>query len=87
MSKLSTAARAKLPGKDFAGSDRSFPIEDASHAEAALRDAPIAEHAGSISASEADVIERKARSKLDKHPTRIAIRKASERVAAGSKSL
>lgn len=80
MARLDAAERKKIPGKEFAGPDRSFPIEDKNHAEAAERDAPIAEHAGSISSAEEAVIERKARAKLDKHPTRIAIRKASEAV-------
>jgi hypothetical protein len=36
MAKLTTAARKKIPGKDFAGPDRSYPIEDKSHARNAL---------------------------------------------------
>ena len=36
MAKLTVAARKKIPGKDFAGPDRSYPIEDASHARNAL---------------------------------------------------
>jgi hypothetical protein len=36
MAKLNAATRNKLPGKDFAGPKRSFPIEDASHAWNAL---------------------------------------------------
>jgi hypothetical protein len=36
VAKLTTAARKKIPGKDFAGPDRSYPIEDASHARNAL---------------------------------------------------
>jgi transposase len=36
MAKLSAKARKKLPAKDFAGPDRSFPIEDKNHARAAL---------------------------------------------------
>jgi hypothetical protein len=36
MAKLNAAARKKIPGKDFAGPDRSYPIEDASHARNAL---------------------------------------------------
>jgi len=82
MSKLTASERKKIPGKEFAGPDRSFPIEDRSHAEAAIKDAPKSEHAGNISHSEEEAIVRKARAKLDKHPTRIAIRKASEAVAA-----
>lgn len=36
MAKLSTAARKKLPAKDFAGPGRSYPVNDASHARNAL---------------------------------------------------
>lgn len=36
MAKLSTAERAKIPGKEFAGPDRSYPINDPAHARAAL---------------------------------------------------
>lgn len=36
MAKLTTAARKKISGKNFAGPDRSYPIEDASHARNAL---------------------------------------------------
>ena len=36
MAKLTAAARKKIPGKDFAGPDRSYPIEDKSHARNAL---------------------------------------------------
>lgn len=36
MAKLSAKARKALPSKDFAGPDRSFPIEDKKHARAAL---------------------------------------------------
>ena len=36
MAKLSTADRAALPAKDFAGPDRSYPINDASHGRNAL---------------------------------------------------
>lgn len=82
MSKLTAADRKKIPSKEFAGPDRSFPIEDKSHQEAAIRDAPHAEHAGSITAAEEESIVKKARAKLDKHPTRIAIRKAADRVNA-----
>lgn len=32
MSKLTTAARNKLPTSEFAGPDRSYPDEDRSHA-------------------------------------------------------
>ena len=36
MAKLNTAERAGLPAKDFAGPDRSYPINDASHGRNAL---------------------------------------------------
>ena len=36
MAKLNTADRAALPSKDFAGPDRSYPINDASHGRNAL---------------------------------------------------
>ena len=36
MAKLTTETRNKLPAKSFAGPDRSFPINDPSHARNAL---------------------------------------------------
>lgn len=36
MSKLTAKARKKIPSKEFAGPKRSYPIEDKSHAKAAL---------------------------------------------------
>lgn len=36
MAKLTAATRKRIPGKDFAGPDRSYPIEDKSHARNAL---------------------------------------------------
>lgn len=36
MAKLTAAARKKIPTKSFAGPDRSYPINDASHARNAL---------------------------------------------------
>lgn len=43
MAKLSSKERNKLPGSTFAGPDRSYPIEDESHARNAL--ARAAQHA------------------------------------------
>lgn len=82
MSKLNAAARRKIPGKDFAGPGRSFPIEDRSHAEAAIRDAPHALHAGHITVEEEHHIVARAREKLGKrHPSaKEAIRRASGKV-------
>lgn len=36
MATLTTSGRNKLPAKDFAGPDRSYPINDRSHARNAL---------------------------------------------------
>jgi len=36
MAKLTAAKRKAIPSKDFAGPDRSYPINDASHARNAL---------------------------------------------------
>jgi hypothetical protein len=36
VAKLTAKARKAIPGKNFAGPDRSYPIEDASHARNAL---------------------------------------------------
>ena len=36
MAKLTAATRKKISGKNFAGPDRSYPIEDVSHARNAL---------------------------------------------------
>lgn len=43
MAKLTAAERKKIPTKDFAGPDRSYPISDESHARNAL--ARAAQHA------------------------------------------
>lgn len=42
MARLTAKGRRKLPGKDFAGPNRSFPIPpgDKGHARAALQDLP-----------------------------------------------
>lgn len=36
MARLTAKARKALPGKDFAGPGRSYPIQDKGHAKAAL---------------------------------------------------
>ena len=84
MTRLTADARKKIPTDEFAGPGRSFPIEDKSHAEAAIHDAPIAEEHGSITAAERETIDKRAKAKLDKHPTRVAIRKASQIVEGRS---
>ena len=42
MAKLNAKSRNALPSKDFAGPDRSYPIEDKSHARNAL--ARVSQH-------------------------------------------
>ena len=42
MAKLTAAARKKIPTKSFAGPDRSYPIQNASHARNAL--ARVSQH-------------------------------------------
>ena len=42
MAELTSKARAKLPAGAFAGPDRSYPIQDASHARNAL--SRVAQH-------------------------------------------
>lgn len=66
MAKLSSSARNKLPNKDFAGPGRSFPVEDAAHARAALRLVGRAVKAGHITPAQADAIKGMARAKLGK---------------------
>jgi len=80
VAKLTSGERKKIPDSEFAGPSRSFPIEDKDHAEAAILDAPKAERAGSITEHQEHVIERRAKSKLDKHPTRVAIRNATRSI-------
>jgi hypothetical protein len=64
MAKLTKSARSKIPSSEFAGPGRSFPIENASHARAAITGATRSLNAGNISASTADAIKAKARDKL-----------------------
>jgi hypothetical protein len=45
MAKLTAADRKKIPGKDFAGPDRSYPVEDKAHARNAL--SRVAQHGSS----------------------------------------
>ena len=42
VARLTTAKRRAIPSKDFAGPDRSYPINDASHARNAL--ARVSQH-------------------------------------------
>jgi len=64
--KLTKQARAKIPASKFAGPGRTFPIQDKSHARAAISGASRAENVGNISAHEAAVIKAAARKVLKK---------------------
>ena len=60
MAKLTAAARKRLPKRDFAGPDRSYPVNDKAHARAAKARASEMEHKGRISERTEDAIDRKA---------------------------
>lgn len=66
MAKLSTKSRNALSSSSFAGPGRSFPIENRSHAEAAIRDAPKSYNAGHISKAVEEHIIGAAKRKLGK---------------------
>lgn len=61
MARLTTAARNALPDSAFAGPNRSYPVEDAAHARAALS----LLHNASSSAQ--PKIKARAKAKLSKH--------------------
>jgi len=61
---MKAATRNKLPGKDFAGPKRSFPVEDKKHARLAISGATRSEEAGNISEGEEDHIKAVARARL-----------------------
>lgn len=66
MAKLSTKQRKALPSKDFAGPDRSYPVENRSHARNALARVSQAENAGRMSKSAASKVKSKAERVLNK---------------------
>ena len=55
MAKLDAAARKAIPSGQFAGPNRSFPIEDENHAKAALS---MAHYASDPSAIRANVLSK-----------------------------
>lgn len=66
MAKLSKGQRAALPASKFAGPNRSFPVNDANHAKAALLDVNKAKDLTSAEKSE---IKAEARKELHRiHP-------------------
>lgn len=64
MSKLTTKKRKDLPKSDFAGPDRSYPVNDKSHAANAKARATQMEMRGKLSPSAANKIRAKANKKL-----------------------
>jgi hypothetical protein len=60
MAKLTAKARKKLPSKEFAGPDRSYPIPDKSHASNAKARATQMVEKGKLSASAKKKIDAKA---------------------------
>lgn len=64
MAKFTAADRNALPESDFAGPGRSYPVNDANHARAALQMAPRGVAAGNISPQQAAAIKAKARNRL-----------------------
>jgi hypothetical protein len=66
MAKLTAKARKAIPSSKFAGAGRSYPVNDKSHARAALSRASEMEHKGKISPAEKAHIDRKADAVLGK---------------------
>ena len=66
MAKLTTKGRNALSAKDFAGPDRSYPVQDKAHAANAKARASQAVNAGRMSKAEAAKIDAKANAKLGK---------------------
>jgi len=60
MAKLTTKARNKLPNSAFAGPDRSYPVQDRSHAANAKARAQQQFNKGNMSKAELSRIDRKA---------------------------
>jgi hypothetical protein len=66
MAKLSTKQRNALPKSDFAGPDRSYPVNDKAHARNAKSRASEMEHKGKLSPASKSKIDAKADRILDK---------------------
>lgn len=67
MSKLTAAVRNALPDSKFAGPDRSYPVQDASHAANAKARATQQENAGNLSPAAAARIRSRANKVLGKN--------------------
>lgn len=66
MAKLTSKERNKLPNSDFAGADRSYPVNDKSHAANAKARASQAVNSGRMSKSTESKIDAKANKVLGK---------------------
>ncbi len=66
MAKLTAAKRRAMPKREFAGPNKSFPVNDATHARLAISGATRSERAGNISEATEKRIKGKARGLLDK---------------------
>lgn len=66
MAKLTAKKRNKLPASKFAGPDRSYPVEDKSHAANAKSRASQAVNEGRMSKSQESKIDAKANKVLNK---------------------
>lgn len=66
MAKLSSKQRNKLPDSAFAGSDRSYPVNDKKHAANAKARATQMVNKGKLSTSSKEKIDSKANRVLDK---------------------
>ncbi len=64
MAKLTTKARKALPSSEFAGPNRSYPVNNASHARNAKSRASQQYNAGRLSGSAKAKIDAKANRKL-----------------------
>lgn len=67
MGKLNAAKRNKLPASEFAGPDRSYPVNDKSHARNALARASQMAKAGKLAPSTKAKIDAKANKVLGRH--------------------
>jgi hypothetical protein len=75
MARMSTRQRKNLKSSQFAGPGRSFPINDRSHARAAISGATRSYRAGNISKATEKRIQSRARAKLRGRSTRKSSRK------------
>lgn len=70
MAKLSSSTRDKMPAKEFAGPDRSYPVPDKSHAANAKARASQAVNAGRMSKGTEAKIDARANKVLGDKPQR-----------------